>query len=290
MNNKVLFAGNGINTINNSYSWQDLIVNLTKFIGAENRISIDNKPFPLLYEQIITKSLKKNITELEVKKFISREVTKLESNNIHKRIIESGIKNILTTNYDYTLESIQEKENKTEDLGVIKQTVYSLFRHNMKNDINIWHIHGEANVPTSIMLGYEQYSGYMQKMREYIISGKVYKSYETQPVKTKIETRSFNYDSWLDYFFTHDIYIFGLTLDFVEMHLWWLLTYRARRIQQGKFQLKNKIFYYYPNKYGNAIKHKLDLLENCQVETFSIDFNDKWEDYYNTVIDRILDN
>lgn len=288
MKEKVLLIGNGINTINNSYTWKNLIQNLIDFIGAGGRISFEGKPFPLLYEQIVTKSIKKKIPESEIKKFIAKEVKKLRPNSIHERIYNTGFSNILTTNYEYTFESLSNSQDKITDNGVIKQKTYSLFRHNLINYLKIWHIHGEANVSNSIMLGYEHYSGYLQNMREYVISGKKFTNYQTGPLKEKIENDSFTNECWIDFFFTNDIHIIGLTLDYVEIHLWWLLTSRARRIQEGKITKPNTVFYYYPKEYEKDINHKLDLLESSQVQTFAIKKDNDWELYYNKIIDRII--
>lgn len=289
MNDKVLLIGNGINTINNNdYTWKNLIENLIDFIGAGKRIGFEGKPFPLLYEQIVTKSIKKKIPESEVKKFIAKEVEKLQPNSIHERILDVGFANVLTTNYDYTFENINGTNKKFSDDGVIKQKTYSLFRNNLIDNQRIWHIHGEANVSNSIMLGYEHYSGYLQNMREYVISGKKFTKYQTGPLKEKIANNSFTKECWIDFFFTNDVHILRLTLDYVEIHLWWLLTSRARRIQEGQITSPNTVFYYYPEEYEKEINHNLDLLESSQVQTFAIKKENDWEKYYNKIIDKII--
>lgn len=287
MNEKVILAGNGINRINNSFSWSDLIDNLISFIGAEGQINKDNKPFPLLYEEIVIEAMKnRGIEEKEVKKFIATETSKLHQNSIHEEIAKSNVSNILTANYDFTLENAIKKSAETSDKGKIKQTTYSLFRHTENDSKKIWHIHGDARISTSIMLGYEQYSGYLQKLREYVLGGKLYKSYSTDSIKTKFENNSFEYDSWIEFFFTHDIHIIGLTLDFVEMHLWWLLTYRARR-KHKSFPINNKIFFYYNSESHKEIKHRLELLKSCDVVPFSINTKKDYEKFYLNAIKKI---
>ena len=49
--------------------------------------------------------------------------------------------------------------------------------------------------------------------------------------------------SWVDLFFTADVWIIGLGLEFVEIHLWWLLTYRARQRALG-IGLNNRVTYF----------------------------------------------
>ncbi len=287
MKNKVILIGNGINLVNNPYTWSDVIDNLISYIGADGQINKDNKPFPLLYEEIIIEAIKNRaIEEIDIKKFIASETSKLNLNDVHKKIANLNAKNILTTNYDFTIEQSIKESPDTNDKGISKQKLYSLFRHTENNDQKVWHIHGDSNVPSSIMLGYEQYSGYLQKSREYVLGSSLYTSYESISIKKKFENNSFEYDSWIEFFFTHDIYILGLTLDFVEMHLWWLLTYRARRKQQ-KFPIRNKIFFYYASESHSDIKHKLELLKSCDVVPFSIRLNKSYEKYYIKALEKI---
>ena len=132
MQNKVLLLGNGINTIKSDYTWEQLIDDLIEYIGAAGQIDKNNKPFPLLYEEIFIEAVKnRGIKEKKIKNFIASKVSNLKPNDIHKNLINLGISNYLTTNYDYTLEStINSKIKKLNDNGIIKQNTYSLFRHN----------------------------------------------------------------------------------------------------------------------------------------------------------------
>lgn len=287
MAEKVLLVGNGINRINNYYSWDNLIDNLVSFIGADGQINKDNKPFPLLYEEIIIEAIKnREIQENKVKKFIADETSKLNPNSIHEEISKLKIENILTTNYDFTIEKTISKSADTKDHGLMKQKIYSLFRHSITNGKKVWHIHGDSRMSTSIMLGYEQYSGYLQKLREYVLGNSLYNSYKPDSIKEKFDNNSFTYESWVEFFFTHDVHIVGLTLDFVEMHLWWLLTYRARRKQQ-KFPINNKIFFYYTSESKNDIMHRIELLKSCDVVPYSIKANGDYEKLYQNVLTKI---
>ena len=287
MNNKVILVGNGINRINNSYSWDDLIDNLISHIGAEGQINKNNKPFPLLYEEIVIEAIKnRGIQETEIKKLIAKEISKLEENQIHKKIADSNVDNIITTNYDFTLENSINTRSEKKDKGVIQQTTYSLFRHTENNNKKVWHIHGDANLPNSIMLGYEQYSGYLQILREYVLGRKIFKDYNTTSIRRKFFESNFQYDSWLEFFFTHDIHIIGLTLDYVEMHLWWLLTYRARR-KQKILPIKNKIFFYYEVENNKKLSHRLELLKSCDVVPFGIRLNNNYEKFYLKALKKI---
>ncbi len=197
---------------------------------------------------------------------------------------------LLTTNYDLTLEQVlTARPDKIQNAGEVKENLYSLFRVNKMGNHNIWHIHGNALHPSSITLGYEHYSGYLQQMRNYVVSG-VSRSKEKTSLLQRLKENAVTHTSWIDYFFTHDVHILGLNLDFVEMHLWWLLTFRARLRLQNHSGPQNKIVYYYPQKYAEKLRHKLELLHANEVVTvpLTIKANNRIG-YYERVLKKILD-
>ena len=82
--------------------------------------------------------------------------------------------------------------------------------------------------------------------------------------------------SWLNLFFTHDIYIVGLTLDPCEIDIWWLLTYRAYLYYSNDSGLrkimKNKIVLFYTDQERN--KDKETLFKNLHVECRPVPIED----------------
>lgn len=290
MTRHIILVGNGINNIQSAYTWGDLVNDLIDFVGATKHIRIAGKPFPLLYEEIVAHAVKeKHIAESEIKEFIAKRITEFRPNAIHQHIIELRLENLLTTNYDYTLEMASGfPENKTPvNAGVIKENRYSLFRVAQVKSSRVWHIHGERKAPTSIALGYEHYSGYLQLMRNYVVMGTAlaYKKH-FDSLEKRLKTNTVRYDSWVDFFFTHDIFIIGQSLDFVEMHLWWLLTYRARRTYATRAPQKNRITYFYPENFAARIRNKLDLLHANDVITRAVKLGD-WTAYYHRVLDAV---
>lgn len=292
MKEKVLLIGNDINNSTSDYSWQNLLEDLVDYARLTKKTSFDNKPFPLLYEEIFLDSARAyNTQEDRIKSYIAAKARRLKPNKIHELVLNSGINNILTTNYDLAFEKVTKKDVKeVTNKGVIKESSYSLFRANYTNGSKIWHIHGCLADPRSIMLGYEHYSGYLQIMRNYVVSGTktTYKKKSFSPIPTRLIGNQITYESWIDFFFTHDVEIFGLNLDFVEMHLWWLLTYRARAMVTGKIKITNNIRYYYPAKFRIQSKHKLELFKANGVETIGVRMTgDDRLGYYERVINRI---
>jgi len=133
-------------------------------------------------------------------------------------------------------------------------------------------------------------------MRNYTVNGTQYKSKEV-PKKSLVGRlragQQPGYHSWIDLFFTHDIYIIGLTLDFVETDLWWLLTYRARlKYYKSKrkgvkyIDVANNIHYFIPRKYEEKAKAKLQVMDANGIIVHSIPGPDKTP-YYNEVLNRI---
>jgi len=292
MNQKALLIGNDINNATESYSWQDLINGLLEYAKINGNLNQDNKPFPMLYEEIYLNSAKAYKTpESRLKKYISSQTRKMKPNQLHKEILDLGIENILTTNYDLSFEktanlNIKECKNK----GFVKESLYSIFRYHQTEHHKIWHLHGSQTSPRTITLGYEHYSGFLQQMRNYVATGTRgnYSKKEFLPISRRIKTNNIQYESWIDFFFTHDIYIFGLNLDFVEMHLWWLFTYRARAIVENRFPITNKIYYFYPKKYKNNSRHKLEMFDVNGIKTIPEELkNNNRTLYYQQIIKRI---
>lgn len=293
MGEYVFLIGNGINNINTSYTWHKLLDDLIKYTGAKGQIQIDNKPFPLLYEEIVAQAIRKNkVPEIEIKQFIIEQICKLKANEVHQQIIGSGVQHILTTNYDFTLEQVlTDQTDLLKNEGAVKENLYSIFRHHQLNNKYFWHIHGDRNHLSSITLGYEHYSGYLQQMRNYIATGASYKNLTLAPLVRRITSRKpAETYSWLDFFFMNDIYIIGLTLDFIEIHLWWLLTYRQRVIRSKKIPRRNNIIYFYPDKLEDTIRHKLQLLNSYEIKTTAIPFDPNCIDYYLCVLHKIANN
>ncbi len=288
---KALLIGNDINNATSSYSWSDLIDSLLDFANLEQWPEKANKPFPMLYEEIYLNAARINgIKEIELKEFIASKTVKLDPSQIHQRIMSSDIDVILTTNYDLTFEKCLESKPTISNKGFIKETLYSLFRVHQLEGKSIWHIHGSEVSPRSITLGYEHYSGYLQQMRNYIASGTrgTYKKKDFLPIVRRIEGGPLEHFSWVEYFFTHDVHIFGLNLDFVEMHLWWLLTYRARLMVEKRISISNKIYYYIPASLVKSSKPKLDLLKVNGVDCIELTMRGSDRlNYYKKVLDQI---
>lgn len=263
---KALFVGNGINRVSrNAISWGELLDKLSKKFEIDIDLSNELKPFPLAFEEMIhhawgedsfeqkLRNLKVNISELLLK--ASNEF----DFSFHQQLMQSGINEIITTNYDYNLELsvrpdfLQEKK----ELAINRQeSKLSLYRGYNLDGVKVRHIHGEllhnraitdtkTNYPQeSIMIGFEHYSDYYHKIQTSIKGPKSkYKEGILQRITSEKESKI-----WMDLFFTHNLYFLGFSLDFSETHLWWLLMEREEVIRNYAFfgLPQNTIIFLFP--------------------------------------------
>lgn len=279
-----LLIGNGLNRCyKDAIAWNKLLNEIAQGYDVE---FCDKNPFPLEFESIVNQILSKEKQPsdkiyLDVKELIANSVSeqKPEQNSIHQHFTRDlPIRHIFTTNYDYMLEyaysgSIIKDEVKSES----HQVKYSQFRQKPIGEKIFYHIHGEASYAATLCLGYEHYAGYLSKMREHLKA--------SPEIKLRIEKKKLPEKiSWVDFFFTHDIYIVGLTLDPCEIDLWWLLTYRAYLYYSNDSGLrsiiKNKVKFYYPDKKRNADQEKLFKhlhVECCPVRLNGNDYVETYE-------------
>ncbi len=273
---RALLVGNGINRLdsNQSFSWSELLQELKDSNNID--VDLDNifKPFPLAFEEMLhrksggdhfndkIKSLKQ-----QIRRSIDRQLQNKEGfNEYHTKLVTLGYDDILTTNYDYSLQNSVDKDflaNKRKRALNKEETRHSLKRKYKLPSIypNIWHIHGELRNSRStgksqhhyeeetIMLGYEHYASYLEKIQEKIKgkSGIQKDANQSLMVRLKNDLAS---SFWIDIFFTHNVDIVGQAFDFSENHLWWLVNCRANAMRQIRpkygIEINNTIQFFYP--------------------------------------------
>ena len=264
MKNTVLF-GNGLNRISErSVSWNDLLNKLKGDKPFKNNIL----PNTMVYERIFMEKHKPSSSEqadeLKIKQTIADAMKDQGSNELFDLLVKMNIENYLTTNYDYAF----EKAIKLEPTKLSTEEIYSLRRnrsYKTKDSIkSLWNLHGEIDHPKSIMLGLDHYVGSVSKIDSYIkgkykhmIKGK---SNSVLPMVDKIQRNEFCHTSWIDLFFSSNVHIIGLSLDYSETDIWWLLNKRARFVVDGI--VKNKIYFYT----DNITQEKEGLLKSFNVE------------------------
>jgi len=275
--------GNGLNRCySQPIYWGNLLLKIADYYQVT--FNSDN-PFPLEFESIVNQILSgedapSDSIYRELKQRIAEAVNeqKPERESIHELFTNQlSVNHILTTNYDYMLERSYSNIWTSYQLDKeAKEKKYSLYRQTKIGPKSFYHVHGEARYPSTLCLGYEHYAGYLTKMREYLRAAP-----NMSDRVRNIEQRS--EWSWLDLFFTHDIYIAGLKLDTCEIDLWWLLTYRAYLYYSNdsglKDIMKNKIVLYHTD----STSRNVDLFKHLHVECIQVSVHN--EDYLSTYHD-----
>jgi len=282
-----LLIGNGINRVtNHDASWEHVLNALTpQTLSLPALEHMKHKPFALVYEEILLTRLSNNksVDEHAMKSQIARLVGGLQFNDFHRHVMDSAVRHVITTNYDYGFEKATRQDYPRSHL--MRESKYSVFRRRAVGDKFVWHIHGEVEAPNTITLGYDQYSGYLQKLRTYATADR--ESKNGSPFK--MGNMAFDHVpgtiySWLDVFLRDDIHIVGLGLDYTEIDLWWAVTYKARKKAQG-FPVGRTFYHdWYTGEVEEQMLARRSLLKALSVEVMPRHCADGFENAYETFI------
>jgi hypothetical protein len=173
-------------------------------------------------------------------------------------ILSVGFDHILTTNYTYELETaamhpkkltkykLSKMQKSTMDRAEPKYLLHTYMDLPFSDKQNkLWHIHGEARKPESVVLGHYYYGNLLYKIKK-----------EVEKIdRCRWGEENNTSASWVDAFLFGDIYCLGFGLGLCEFDLWWLLNRKAR--EKGN---TGKMFFYDPMVPGD-FDAKLDLLK-----------------------------
>ena len=291
MHNKALLLGNGINLLDQNNedkkSWGDVLDDLGKEFDWKNSNLKDHVPLPIAFESIYCQKIRKHkeTKEIDLKREVQESLSQLGPNKYHEKIANLGYQHILTSNYDYNLETAFETkpDNQREKNHTRRETKFSLGRRYKLSESQVWHIHGELNVTNSIMLGHDHYSSYHSKIREELIKGGISERIE----KLKNWKKNSAEATWMDIFLSHDIDILGFGFDFSEYILWWLLEYRAKLKYCHKAKLNEITFHSItgPKCQTPSQLARNELFQSFGVKVIKYD-NAEWESSYDEFIQR----
>jgi hypothetical protein len=241
---QVLLVGNGINRTASGASWSDLLGTL----DAKNRWTKDERNslnFPVLFEALALQHQngKAGESQQHVKEMVAAEALKLGRPELLSLIDDLPADHILTTNYDYLIEGVPKPSDRAAKTPERK---YSLFRWRERTgNGKVWHIHGEALQPASIMLGSEHYVSHTARVREYLSASpegsgvwkeaRAHSPLTTSPSKQNSEFVS-QERSWVDHFLVGHVHVLGFGFDESETLIWWLLMFRQREARRQKGQ------------------------------------------------------
>ena len=332
---KVLLLGNGLCRAYDGMSWDKLLDEIKDrelFPQAARNYAM---PMPLkaamLANNTLADKLRRIVTEgktadtqtesIDWGSFIKTTVHMREQ---IKKLINCDFDYVLTTNYSYEIEAaLLDKENPSpEDITKLMnfyevdyaQKKFLTNTFNLVENVPIWHIHGEARKPDSIVLGHYYYGKLLRRCvarldgtKEIIEGQKSAYHGKEQEFKRNLRTkRPQKIGSWIDAFVLGNVYILGFGMDFSEADLWWLVEYKS-----NNKEFCGKTIFYDPEKAENAncvldgnlacdkladyvlsaqCKHLLmNKTYNVEIKTLgmTIQSNSDYKDFYTRAIDDI---
>lgn len=297
MKNTILF-GNGLNRLShNNVSWADIL----EAIKGKQNFENGGLPNTMIYERAILEEKEvideRFRTEGATKDYIAKSLSGITTNECYQTLFEVGCSNYITTNYDSSFRKrimqnlgYREFNNSTESIYSIRRN-FSIKTLKGKEICKVWHMHGEVSAPPSIMLGLDHYCGSVAKLDAYVKGTYSYKDNGKVKVVRKLTDKLINNDydgySWLELFFNSNIHIVGLSLDYSEIDIWWVLNRRARMLNSAsKKYIKNNIKYYslpLKKEMKDLLKSfKVDVVEHkCDLEEM------EWEKYHTKTLKGI---
>lgn len=286
---EILMIGNGIERAYGGLSW-------TKFlnhISVRDDFDSEKLECPMSMQSILLTNDNLGILMKNHSEEVRGELKYVEQTGIYRRILCMGFDGILTTNYSYELEMAARIDGKISDYKLSKisrnavegkiEPKYLLHSYNEVNYNNvvnnIWHIHGEARKPNSMIIGQYYYASLISKIKGYVDGHR-----NTYYLNEK-EGRINPINSWIDAFILGEVYVVGFGFDFSEFDLWYLLERKKNeKAEHGK------IVFYEPLCDGEAAREKIALLEIMGAETVSLGFrkeNCDYKSFYSAVLDDI---
>lgn len=266
-----LLLGNGINRVALQKEWLEILRELAhKFGAADLAQHLEGKPLSMFIEELSALSTGRfRDAENRVKREFVQLLNQIDPIDAHRRICDP-FSVIMTTNYDFTVEEALVGPLHSPAF-LAPESRYSLFRRHQAGGKEVWHVHGDATRPASMVLGFDQYAGSLQKIRNYVTSGIDVSSLPhrlSSPVKNGI--LDFNVTrpvySWVDHFLRDHVHIVGLGMDFTEIDLWWLLLHKRRREHRSGL-----VFYYHIFLDDHAANTPVtSLLRSLGVEVVSV--------------------
>lgn len=269
---EILLVGNGLNL---SYGYQ----------SCKDVCKGDDMPFPMQIvvssEESVDERMKKLALEYQESHITQEQKTFLNE------MLDIPADAILTTNYSLELEKTAwdkcdryalRKHERRSQYGTSQQENFRLFQTYelpTKHRQALWHIHGNASCPNSMIMGHYYYGKLLADIIEYVPS--VIRRYRG----CNQHKKDYQPRSWIDYFLLGDVHIIGMSMDLAEMDLWWLVCCKKRNFPDRKI-------YFYEPKNAETPKHQLMRSYGVEVVT-DIPFDEDYPKYYRTIFNQLKD-
>ena len=238
----ILLIGNGILRAFGGDSWNDLIDDIMK--GNKNqreRDTIHNLPYSLQIIAASDDSVNSAMQKIS-SKMIASKTPNQECEDLIRLIVDR-YDCVLTTNYSYELErtlipdfyikpSVSSKFRFSSIKGIDTRNDFCLHQYmeaclDSSRRLPIWHIHGEAAKPSTMIMGQYFYGKHLSKFEKEI------SEYNRRYAISKKAKREYIPNGWVDYFLMGDVDIIGFGMDFCETDIWWLICSKKRNDESG---------------------------------------------------------
>lgn len=287
---KVLLLGNGLNRVLGGASWQGLLDRINKTQYSTEQVK--GMPFPMQavllsndHIDISLKDMKSELSRCELNPWLAEQL---------RALLSMPFDCVLTANFTYEAEcSLDEKftEVKSRRLRYLRHTpavpraessfmLSTYYEFPAEQGVMpLFHIHGEACKPDSMILGHYYYGNLLFRFDDYLSRRAPGSFFSASERKGGLEVHS-----WLDYFILGDVYVLGFGFDTSEIDLWWLLCRKKRELAPH-----GAIHFFEPASEKTMLKHA--LLRAYDVRCISLGEKDikpdEYRDFYEKAIEEI---
>ncbi|MBR6256430.1 MAG: hypothetical protein IKR23_03545 [Lachnospiraceae bacterium] len=285
----ILFIGNGINISYGGSSWDRVLAGLSTGEFDYDHYAIRQLPYSLQTIVISSDSVSDGMGDI-AKELMPRKLCN-EHSELLRGYLALPFDAILTTNYSYEIEVAENPEFNlsigkasryriTTKRGSSRQDQFGIYKYIKADKNNIWHIHGEAARPKSMVMGHYYYGRLLAEIQERV--PEVIRSYK---VSLKNKT-AYQPKSWIDYFLISNVHIVGFGMDASEMDVWWLINCKKRN-----FRNYGKIHFYEPNL-DNPNKYALKALTDIfNIECYTPKVNKSgYKKFYHDALEAVREN
>ena len=299
--NSSIIIGNGINQ-----AFSSNVVTIDNMLDEydkekETVVPKDHSiPFPL---KVIlrTNDHVDDLMKQKSKDFFGKVSLGSEECDFYKRLLSLPSTDIMTTNYGFELEetALNQPELNKKCFDAMRSTIcrsgraegkYFLQTYNSvsldDSEKRIWHIHGNAKNPSSMVIGHYYYGRLLKKVITYV---------EENEYRYLVSDNNPSVKSWIDAFLFGDVYILGFGCDFSEMDIWWLINCKKNQ-NMHKNNKCGQIYFYEPMKREDEVKHALLRCYGVKIENFGVEIcrndskikrNKKYKEFYYRAIEDI---
>lgn len=277
MTGKVLLLGNGINRSFRKSSWKEMIASVS------DRPYKEIKALPYSMQVVAATGDMVEASAETICRGMLKDGIEEEQRAMLSELAAIPMDALLTTNYSYELEqAISGKSGGIRRNPWAKCSVpvkdeesrwlnrYSLVADTEGKEHQIWHIHGEATAPKNMVMGHYYYGKLIGWICDYMPN-----------FLRRYHRASYRPLSWVDYFMTDDVYMFGLGMDPSEANLWYLIAAKKRRFPD------THVYFYTPDDRREDILLMLSTYGVKIIETPLDGEKGKYKRYYAKMIPEI---